>query len=142
MTSYVGADIRRLVESRANRGCEYCLIHESDTYLGCQVDHIISEKHGGLTEADNLAYACTFCNQSKGTDIGSLASSSAAFTRFFNPRTDAWSDHFVLAGAVIRPLSAVGEATERILGFNDPERLLERETLIRIGRYPPSSVHQ
>ena len=42
MTSYVRAELRRLVESRARRLCEYCLIHEDDTYLGCQVDHIIA----------------------------------------------------------------------------------------------------
>ena len=27
--------------------CEYCLIHEDDTVFGCEVDHIISTKHGG-----------------------------------------------------------------------------------------------
>jgi hypothetical protein len=136
MTSLVRADLRRLVESRANRLCEYCLIHESDTYLGCQVDHIISEKHGGSTEHDNLAYACTFCNRAKGTDLGSITASTAEFVRFFNPRTDRWADHFSLNGAVIEPKTSVGEATSRILRFNDTERLLERETLIQIARYP------
>jgi len=43
MTSYVAADLRRAVELRANHLCEYCLIHEDDTYLGCQVDHVIAE---------------------------------------------------------------------------------------------------
>jgi len=65
MTTYVAADLRRLVELRANHLCEYCLIHADDTYLGCQVDHVIAEKHGGATDADNLSYACTFCNRSK-----------------------------------------------------------------------------
>ena len=51
MTSYVSADLRRLVEARANRVCKYCLIHEDDTYFGCQVEHIIAEKHGGLRGA-------------------------------------------------------------------------------------------
>lgn len=43
MTSYVSLELRRLVESRAHGVCEYCLIHEDDTYFGCQVEHIISE---------------------------------------------------------------------------------------------------
>jgi hypothetical protein len=60
MTSYVSADLRRIVESRARNLCEYCLIHTDDTFFGCQVDHIVSEKHGGLTEAENLCFACTF----------------------------------------------------------------------------------
>ena len=96
MTSYVPADLRRLVQSRADGLCEYCLIHESDTFLGCQVDHVIAEKHGGSTTAANLCYACTFRNRAKGTDIGSIAPSTGEFTWFFNPRTDRWSEHFSL----------------------------------------------
>ncbi|MFQ5652963.1 MAG: HNH endonuclease [bacterium] len=37
------------------------MIHEEDTFFHCQVDHIISLKHGGPTDADNLAYACVIC---------------------------------------------------------------------------------
>lgn len=133
MTTYVNAELRRLVESRANHLCEYCLIHQRDTYLGCQVDHLISEKHGGLTEAANLAYACTFCN----TDIGSLSPSTGEFTRFFNPRTDRWRDHFRLRGAWIESLTPSGEATARILALNVAERRLEREALAQSGMYPP-----
>ena len=136
MTSYVSAQIRREVESRANHLCEYCLAHEDDTYLGCQVDHVISEKHGGATEADNLSYACTFYNRAKGADIGSVVASSSDFTRFFNPRTDHWADHFALNGALIDACSPVGEATVKILRFNEEGRVLERESLIDIGRYP------
>ncbi len=35
MTSYVSLDLCRLVAARAYRLCEYCLIHEDDTYFGC-----------------------------------------------------------------------------------------------------------
>ena len=45
-TSYIGAELRRYVFARAERLCEYCLIHEEDTFFGCEVDHILSEKHG------------------------------------------------------------------------------------------------
>ena len=136
MTSYVSTHIRREVETRAENVCEYCLIHEDDTYLGCQVDHVIAEKHGGATEAENLSYACTFCNRAKGADIGSVVASSNEFTRFFNPRVDRWADHFALNGALIEALTPVGEATAKILRFNEEERVLERESLIDIGRYP------
>ncbi len=136
MTRYVSADLRRLVESRASRICEYCLIHESDTFLGCQVDHVIAEKHGGATAAENLCYACTFCNRSKGSDIGSLTTGTREFTRFYNPRADRWTDHFSLNGVIIEPRTTVGEVTARILGFNDATRVLEREALQTIGRFP------
>ena len=71
MTSYISAELRRHVIERAERLCEYCLIHTEDTFFGCEVDHILSEKHGGPTEAANLALACMPCNRAKGTDIGS-----------------------------------------------------------------------
>jgi hypothetical protein len=58
--TYISAELRRLVAARAEGLCEYCLIHEEDTFFGCEVDHIISEKHGGSTDAGNLAYACLF----------------------------------------------------------------------------------
>ena len=134
--SYVPADLRRLVAARADALCEYCLIHEEDTLLGCQVDHVISEKHGGPTAEANLAYACTPCNRRKGSDVGSIHPSSGAVLRFFNPRLDRWVDHFRLVGARIEPVSEIGEVTERILGFNHVDRLQERQLLISIGRYP------
>lgn len=136
MTSYVTAEVRRFVVARADGLCEYCLIHEADTWLGCQVDHVISEKHGGQTFAENLAYACVYCNRRKGTDLGSIAESTGNFVRFFNPRVDRWSEHFCIIGARIGPRTEIGEVTIRILDINSVERLLEREALIGIGRFP------
>src|SRR5438045_758272 len=123
--TYVSVDLRRFVTQRAEEICEYCLIAEEDTFLGCQLDHVIGEKHGGATETDNLANACTFCNQAKGSDIGSLHCETGEFTRFFNPRTDRWSEHFVLSGSRIEPLTAIGAVTARILVLNSYARQLE-----------------
>jgi hypothetical protein len=138
--TYISADLRRIVAARAERLCEYCLIHEDDTFFGCEVDHIISEKHGGSTAPDNLAYACLCCNRRKGTDIGSLILRTGAFTRFYNPRIDRWADHFRLDGVALSPLTEIGEVAERILGFNSSDRLLERHSLTQVGRYPTSAA--
>jgi len=135
MARWISADLRQTIADRANLLCEYCLIAEADTFYGCEVDHIISLKHGGSSEADNLAYACALCNRSKGSDIGSI-STTGEFTRFFSPRTDRWAEHFRLEQAAISPLTTVGEVTARILGFNDSARLHEREEMIRFGKYP------
>jgi hypothetical protein len=140
MTSYIPEALRRLVVSRAQSLCEYCLIHEADTFFGCEVDHIISEKHGGPTEPGNLAYACFTCNHRKGSDIASLQWSTGALVRFFNPRTDRWSEHFRLREDRIEPITAVGEVTARIFGFNDPERILERQALLAARRYPSAAA--
>lgn len=56
--------------------------------------------------------------------------------RFFNPRVDEWTEHFVLEGSTLKPLTAIGEATAAILQFNVDERLLERQILRATGRYP------
>ncbi|MEZ4712820.1 MAG: HNH endonuclease [Caldilineaceae bacterium] len=94
-TTYISAQLRRFVVQRAHDLCEYGLIHADDTYWGCQVDHIISEKHGGDTEAQNLAHACVFCNRNKGSDVGSITQ-HGQFVRFFNhasihgPKISSW----------------------------------------------------
>jgi 5-methylcytosine-specific restriction endonuclease McrA len=93
MSRYISLEIRQQVATRAGFLCEYCLIAEEDTFFGCEVDHIIGLKHGGSSALDNLAYACAFCNRHKGSDIGSI-SEPGEFSRFFNPRTDRWAEHF------------------------------------------------
>lgn len=93
---YVNSELRRLVAARADYICEYCLISEVNRSSGCQVDHIISVKHGGATTEDNLCYACVFCNLQKGTDLGSINWRTGELVRFFNPRRDFWGEHFQL----------------------------------------------
>jgi hypothetical protein len=138
--TYISAELRRLVRTRAHAICEYCLIAEEDTFFGCAVDHIISEKHGGPTEEQNLAYSCVLCNQAKGSDIGSIHSPTGALVRFFNPRTDDWSRHFALVGARIDGISPIGEVTVRILALNATDRLLERQALRDVNRYPSAAA--
>jgi 5-methylcytosine-specific restriction endonuclease McrA len=72
MGSDVAEPLRLRVAERAYRVCEYCLVHEDDLYHGCEVDHIISQKHGGRTAEENLAFACFHCNRHKGSDLGSI----------------------------------------------------------------------
>ena len=144
MSSYVPAALRRLVVERAGGVCEYCLIDQDDTYFGCEVEHIISEKHGGATPAENLALACAFCNRAKGTDIATLLPNTGQLCRLFHPRTDVWAHDFALdaAGVTILPLSEVGDATVRLLSLNHPDRVLEREALRDVGRYPGAAARK
>jgi hypothetical protein len=138
--TYIAADLRRLIVARADGICEYCLIAEEDTFFGCEVDHIISEKHGGNTAEDNLAYACVYCNKWKGSDVGSIHWETNTFIRFFNPRTDNWADHFNLKGFLIDALTPIGAVTARILAFNSGERMLERKMLQEMGQYPNAAA--
>lgn len=142
MGSHVPAGLRRLVAGRADYLCEYCLIHENDRGFGCQLDHIISEKHGGTTEAANLAYACAPCNRAKGSDIGSVDATTGLLTRLYNPRIDKWHEHFKLDGPKIIGLTDTGRVTVKILRLNDNERLLEREILHTQERYPSTAANR
>jgi len=136
MSDRIGEEVRALVVTRAEQRCEYCLIHENDTFLGCEVDHIISLKHAGTNDPANLAFACVFCNRHKGTDIASIYPPTGELVRLFNPREDRWPDHFRIEGAQIVPLTKIGELTARILGFNVSDRILERQALLSSARYP------
>lgn len=136
MSRYISKKIRDRVAERANYVCEYCLISSEDTFYGCEVEHIISRKHGGSSKPENLAYACTFCNRFKGTDLTSIDWATGEFIRFFNPRIDKWNEHFKLNKEKIEPISKIGEMTERILQFNIKERLIERKELIFRKRFP------
>jgi hypothetical protein len=138
--TYISVQLRQLVIKRADRICEYCLVSASDRSSGCQVDHIISVKHGGDSTAENLCYACLFCNLQKGTDLGSINWRSGELVRFFNPRRDSWREHFQLDGAIIRSSTDIGEVTARILDFNDEDRILERQILIENNRYPSTAA--
>jgi hypothetical protein len=141
-TTYIPAPVRREVIARAENLCEYCLIHDDDTFFGCEVDHIISEKHGGPTDEDNLSLACLTCNRNKGSDIASLVPGTDRLVRFFNPRTGCWNEHFKRSGdgITLEAITDIGEATARIFGFNTSERLLEREALRIVGRYPTAAA--
>jgi hypothetical protein len=76
-----------------------------------------------------------YCNRFKGTDLGSLDPDTGLLTPFFNPRIQNWTNHFLLDGAEIVPLTPEGRVTVLILQFNHPGRLRERQHLIDAGQY-------
>lgn len=137
MTAYVPNRLRDLVISRANFRCEYCRLHQDDEpNYPHEVDHVIAEKHAGQTHENNLAYACFYCNRFKGTDLTSLDPLTNEITPLFNPRTQIWTEHFMLDGPVIVPLTAIGRTTSFLLKLNRPRIVQRRTYLIQLGRYP------
>jgi hypothetical protein len=137
LASEISGELRRSVAERARYRCEYCLLRQDDSYSPHQIDHIIGQKHGGLSIPDNLAYACLRCNAWKGSDIGSIDPETGRLVSLFNPRLQLWSAHFSLRGFVIAPLTAEGRATAQLLRLNIDKRITERQALMLIDRYPP-----
>jgi hypothetical protein len=123
---YVSTEVRRRIARQAAYVCEYCLLPEADSFLGYEIDHIIGLKHRGSNDATNLAWSCPDCNRNKGTDLGSIDWSSGDLVRFFNPRTDIWTEHFRLYDNLIDPLTPIGLVTLNILKLNDRLRPDER----------------
>jgi HNH endonuclease len=132
----ISATLRQQVRERAAGRCEYCLIHDEDVFLPHEPDHVVATKHGGATVLDNLAWACRVCNRYKGTDLASLDPATGRVIMLFNPRGQRWNRHFRHNGTRIEPLTACARATVRLLRLNDPRRILERATVIALGRYP------
>ncbi|GCL35970.1 HNH endonuclease [Sphaerospermopsis sp. FACHB-1094] len=127
--SYISAALRRLVEERANYQCEYCLLPAKVAFFPHEIDHIIAEKHGGETNADNLALTCWRCNRYKGSDLGSFDPDTGNFSFLFNPRQQEWKLHFMFSEVVLVGLTCEGRTTVKLLQMNSEERLSERKKL-------------
>ena len=136
--SYIAEALRQQVIDRAQGRCEYCLIHQQDSLYMHEIDHVIPEKHRGVTSLENLCLACLDCNRHKGSDFASFDPETGEVALLFNPREQNWTDHFRLDGAEIVPISAAGRVTVFVLQLNDPMRLRARQGLLAAGRYPVS----
>lgn len=134
--SSIPDELRRFVYNRANGRCEYCLMPADYAVKRHEIDHVRAEKHGGKTLESNLCLSCFQCNRHKGSDLTSIDPLTDQIVPLFDPRLDKWGDHFRLNGAMIEPLTAKGRATVFLLQMNDEDSVDDRQTLMRLGRYP------
>jgi len=128
------AALEQLVWNRAARRCEYCQVSAETSLLPFQIDHIIAEKHGGLSTPENLALSCERCNSHKGPNITGYL--DGQHVPLFNPRQDNWTDHFEWAGPTLAGKTAVGKVTIAVLGINLPHRVSLRAALMDEGIFP------
>lgn len=124
--AYVSDALRRRVVERASHACEYCLLPDSLSFYPHEVDHVISLKHQGQTNAKNLAYACWRCNRFKGSDLGSFDPKTGDFSFLFNPRKQLWSEHFTCSRGKVVGRSPEGRTTALLLKLNTEDRIQER----------------
>jgi len=80
-----------------------------------------------------MRYVCSFCNQLKGSDLSSIDPETGQIVALFHPRRQNWNDHFRLAGGRLEPMTEVGRVTERLLQFNQSDRVAEREQHVALG---------
>ena len=131
-------DLANLVRERARGRCEYCLLPQAHSTVPFEIDHIIARKHDGPTVADNLAFACFFCNSAKGPNIAGIDPLTGKNVPLFHPRRQKWSRHFRWNGPVLVGRTQSGRATIAVLAINDPVFVDLRATLLQAGLFPPA----
>jgi 5-methylcytosine-specific restriction endonuclease McrA len=114
--------------------CEYCRLPQAASpFSRFHIEHIIARQHGGMTEADNLALACGFCNFHKGPNIASVDPESGQLVPLFHPRRDQWAEHFTWHGTVLAGRTPIGRATVQLLSMNYWQQVEVRENLQSLG---------
>jgi len=134
--SRIPESLRRLVFQRANGQCEFCRLSQEGQEATFHIDHAVPVKAGGQTVAANLALACVSCSLRKAARETAVDPESGGNVALFNPRRDAWQDHFGWEGVRLLGLTAVGRATIQALDMNRPLILAIRGEEAALGRHP------
>lgn len=132
------AALEALVWERARNVCEYCHLSPTHSILTFEIDHIIPRKHGGKTQANNLALSCFYCNRFHGSDLSGLDPKTKRLTKLFHPRRHKWSRHFRWDGPRLLGKTAIGRTTVVVLQINLGMRVAQRTELIAAGVFPPA----
>lgn len=133
----ISAKLRRLVIARADNRCEYCQLSQEFAKATFQIDHVRAEKHSGETDERNLALACFHCNNHKGPNIAGIDPVTDELQPLFNPRAQAWNEHFEWSGSRLLGITPTGRATIEVFAINQPDRIALRQMLIDEGVFPP-----
>ncbi len=130
--------VRREVAELAGHRCSYC---RSPELVGIPmvVDHAIPLAAGGSSDFDNLCLACYRCNEFKGARIEAPDPLTGATISLFNPRMQAWSEHFAWSNdsLYIVGQTAYGRATVEALHVNNEWLVRARRIWIVAGVHPP-----
>lgn len=136
---YVPVELRRRVAERARGYCEYCRCPAAYSPQSFAVEHIWPRVAGGLTVADNLAFACQGCNGHKATRLTAFDSVSGTAVSLFNPRQQVWREHFCWGegSTEVLGLTPIGRATVVALQLNRLGLVNLRRVLHANGFHPP-----
>jgi len=139
MSGQIPVAVRAHLRSEAHDRCGYCQTQQALAYGPLEVDHIIPVAAGGKDDPDNLWLACRPCNQYKGVQTHGRDRQSGQHVRLFNPRQQAWCDHFRWSedGTHVMGLTACGRATVSALKLNNPFAVETRRHGVRAGWHPP-----
>lgn len=134
----ISLSVRTEVKTRANDKCEYCHSPERFSVSGFSIEHVVPQSKGGMTELENLAFACQQCNNHKYNLTEAIDSVTKTLFPLFNPRRDEWSQHFAWDYQYLRivGLSGTGRATVEQLKLNRSNLINLRHLLSSNGLHP------
>ncbi|HQU90841.1 MAG TPA: HNH endonuclease signature motif containing protein [Pyrinomonadaceae bacterium] len=133
-SSHIPVFLRKLVIRRAENRCEYCRLSQKGQEATFHVDHIRPIASGGETVADNLALACVSCSLRKGAKQTGTDPKTGIQVNIFDPRNNAWSEHFEWSDVRIRGKTPTGRATVEVLSMNRTLIIAIRKEEILAGR--------
>lgn len=137
--TYVPQALRVETEARFSGRCAYCQSPQALMNVAFEIDHILPEKEGGLTESGNLAFTCPLCNAFKGARTQARDPATGRNVPLFHPRRQNWFRHFRWAEdrQTIEGRTQSGRATVEALQLNNLHFLRLRTIWLAIGSSPP-----
>jgi 5-methylcytosine-specific restriction endonuclease McrA len=105
-----------------------------------EIDHIVPESLGGLTEDDHLGLSCALCNQHKGNRIAAPDPVTGERVPLFDPRRQRWHEHIAWTTEQDRIVArtSVGRATLVALDLNRSSLVSARKAWTAVGWRPPA----
>lgn len=134
-------ETREFITARAGGRCEYCQMHQSLQGATFHIEHVVPRAKGGTNDSGNLALACPSCNLHKAHRVSTQPSSSTTVVAFFNPRSDAWAEHFEWDDYTLLGKTEVGRVTIQALDLNHERRIKIRQAEQLFGLFPPDSAN-
>ncbi|MDQ3011350.1 MAG: HNH endonuclease [Acidobacteriota bacterium] len=142
-SGYVSESVRQSVREAFGNRCAYCLSSQRYTNSKLEIEHIIPKAIGGSDDELNLCLACRLCNSYKSIQTEAVDPTSNAVVPLFNPRTQAWSEHFQWSrdGVRVIGLSVIGRATVEALQLNNETAVNVRRNWVSVGWHPPDGLN-
>jgi hypothetical protein len=131
--------LRQRIAEQAHHRCGYCLTQEVVSGIPLTLEHIIPKVGGGQDVEENLWLSCRLCNEAKGVLTEAIDPETGVTVPLFNPRTQAWAEHFTWSEDGIRIIgqTPTGRATVVALSLNSELRVRARAIWVEAGWHPP-----
>lgn len=136
---YIPKALRERVAAQAEYRCGYCQTQEEVVGMALEIDHLIPRAQQGATDEVNLWLACSTCNDTKNDRISATDPLTGEAVALFNPRQQAWREHFNWSaeGDRIIGMSGTGRATVAALNLNRFHLVRSRRIWVKAGVHPP-----